>query len=136
MAAADDTRIPEDLKDILDKKGIAHVATVTPDGNPRTSPMWYEWDGEHVLLSHTKARAKSRDVAANPRIALSITDPEDPYRYIEIRGPVEVEDDPDKTLIDRLAKKYMDKDKYPWDGPDDHRVIFKVTPERVAPKGR
>ncbi|MDQ3916383.1 MAG: PPOX class F420-dependent oxidoreductase [Actinomycetota bacterium] len=127
--------IPDDLKDILDKKGIAHVATVTPAGTPRTSPMWYEWDGERVLLSHTTARAKYRDVTANPRIALSITDPDDPYRYIEIRGRVEVEDDPDKALIHRLAKKYMGRDRYPWDGPDDHRVIFKVTPERVAPSG-
>ncbi|HEV2755184.1 MAG TPA: PPOX class F420-dependent oxidoreductase [Actinomycetota bacterium] len=136
MNTAERAAIPDELRDILDKKGIAHVATVTPEGNPRTSPMWFEWDGERVLLSHTKARAKSRDVAANPRIALSITDPDDPYRYIEIRGRVEVEDDPEKTLIDRLAKKYMGQDKYPWDGPGDHRVIFKVTPERVAPQGR
>ncbi|MDQ3982609.1 MAG: PPOX class F420-dependent oxidoreductase [Actinomycetota bacterium] len=125
--------IPEKLADILEKKGIAHVATVTPSGRPRTSPMWYEWDGEKVLLSHTKGRAKYRDVLAHPQIALSITDPDDPYRYIEIRGPVEVEDDPDKTLIHRLAKKYRGVDRYTWDGPNDHRVIFKVTPERVAP---
>lgn len=125
--------IPDDLKDILDKKGIAHVATISPAGNPRTSPMWYEWDGERVLLSHTKGRAKYREVLERPRIALSITDPDDPYRYIEIRGRVEVEDDPEKTLIHRLAKKYTGKDRYEWDGPGDERVIFKVTPERVAP---
>ena len=127
--------IPDDLKDLLDKAALAHVATVTPKGSPRTSPMWFEWDGEHVLLSHTKARAKYRDVQANPRIALSIADPENPYRYLEIRGPVEIEDDPDKTLIHRLAKKYRGVDRYEWDGPGDHRVIFRVTPERVVPPG-
>lgn len=126
--------IPDDLKDILDTTALAHVATVTPAGAPRTSPMWFEWDGRHVLLSHTKARAKFRDVQANPRIALSIVDPENPYRYVEIRGPVEIEDDPDKTLIHRLAKKYRGVDRYEWDGPGDDRVIFKVKPERVAPQ--
>ncbi len=125
--------IPDELKDILDKKGIAHVATISSAGHPRTSPMWYEWDGRQVLLSHTKGRAKYREVLERPRIALSITDPDDPYRYIEIRGRVEVEDDPEKTLIHRLAKKYLGKDRYEWDGPGDERVIFKVTPERVAP---
>lgn len=126
--------IPTDVKDILDSTALAHVATVTPSGDPRTSPMWFEWDGEHVLLSHTKGRAKFRDVQANPRIALSIVDPENPYRYVEIRGPVEIVDDPDKTLIHRLAKKYRGVDRYTWDGPNDHRVIFKVTPERVVPR--
>lgn len=128
--------IPEKLKDILDKPALAHVATVTPAGGPRTSPMWFEWDGERILLSHTKARAKYRDVQANGRIALSIADPDDPYRYLEIRGPVEIEDDPDKTLIHRLSKKYTGRDRYEFDGPGDERVIFKVTPERVAPQGR
>lgn len=127
--------IPESLKDILDTTAVAHVATVTPGGRPRTSPMWFEWDGERVLLSHTKGRAKYRDVQSNPWIALSIAAPDDPYRYVEIRGPVEIEDDPAKTLIHRLAKKYLGQDEYPYDGPNDHRVIFKVTPERVAPSG-
>ena len=89
-----------------------------------------------MLLSHTRERAKFRDVQKNPQIALSIADPDNPYRYIEIRGPVEIEDDPDKNLINRLAKKYRGVDRYEWDGPNDNRVIFKVTPERVAPKGR
>lgn len=125
--------IPDDLKSILQTKALAHVATVTPGGQPRTSPMWFEWDGERILLSHTKGRAKYRDVRENPRIALSIVDPDDPYRYVEIRGRVEVRDDPEKTLIHRLAKKYRGEDEYRFDGPGDHRVIFEVTPERVAP---
>jgi PPOX class probable F420-dependent enzyme len=130
------TTIPENLADILDTKALAHVATVTPKGRPRTSPMWFEWDGEQILLSHTKARAKYRDLQENPRIAMSIVHPDDPYRYIEIRGRVEIEDDPEKTLIHRLAKKYRGEDEYRFDGPNDHRVIFRVTPERVAPDSR
>lgn len=124
--------IPEDMKDLLDSTALAQLATVTPRGWPRTSPMWFDWDGEHVLLSHTKARAKYRDVLSNPRVAVSIVDPGNVGRYLEIRGRVEVEDDPDKTLIHRLAKKYEGADRYEGDGPGDERVIFKVTPERVV----
>ena len=126
--------IPEDMKDLLESKALAQVATVTPSGWPRTSPMWFDWDGERVLLSHTKARAKYRDVQANPRVAVSIVDPANSGRYVEIRGGVEVEDDPDKTLIHRLAKKYEGVDEYVGDGPGDERVIFKVKPERVVPR--
>lgn len=122
--------IPPEYKDLLESTAVVSVATVTPGGNPRVSPMW---DGERILLSHTKGRAKYRDVRANPRIALAIVDPDDPYRYLEIRGRVEIEDDPDKTLIHRLAKKYTGKDRYEFDGPRDERVIFKVVPERIAP---
>ena len=124
--------IPESLLDLLDKKGFAHLATVGIDGHLHTSPVWYDWDGEYVLVSHTKERQKYRNVVKDPRVALSILDPENPYRYLEIRGVVEeIVDDPDKTLIHKLAKKYRDLDSYPYDGPGDNRVIFKIKPEKV-----
>lgn len=124
--------VPEELADILDKKGFAHMATLGPEGEPHNSPVWYDWDGEYVLVSHTKERQKYRNIQANPRVTLSILDPENPYRYLEIRGVVqEVIDDPDKTLINKLAKKYRDLDSYPYDGPGDNRVIFKIKPEKV-----
>ena len=124
--------IPEELADILDKKGFALMATLGPDGQPHNSPVWYDWDGEYVLISHTKERQKYRNVQADKRVALSILDPENPYRYLEIRGVVEeIIDDPDKTLIHKLAKKYRDLDSYPYDGPGDNRVIFKIKPEKV-----
>ena len=128
-------RVPESHKDLMQKKGFAHIATVRGDGSPRTSPVWYDWDGSHVLVSHTKGRRKFADVARDPRVALSITDPENPYRYIEIRGLVEVQDDPNKTLIHRLSKKYQGKDRYEYDGPNDHRVIFRISPTRVVTSG-
>ena len=124
--------IPEELADILDQKGFAHMATLGPGGQPHNSPVWYDWDGEYVLVSHTKERQKYRNVQADKRVALSILDPDNPYRYLEIRGVVEeVIDDPDKTLIHKLAKKYRDLDSYPYDGPGDNRVIFKIKPEKV-----
>ena len=124
--------VPENLADLLDTKGFAHLATLGLDGAPHTSPVWYDWDGEYVLVSHTKERQKYRNVKNDSRVALSILDPENPYRYLEIRGVVEeVVDDPDKTLIHKLAKKYRDLDEYPYDGPGDNRVIFKIKPQKV-----
>lgn len=124
--------IPGELADILDKKGFAHMATLGPGGEPHNSPVWYDWDGEYVLISHTKERQKYRNVQTDRRVALSILDPENPYRYLEIRGVVEeIIDDPDKRLIHKLAKKYRDLDSYPYDGPGDNRVIFKIKPEKV-----
>lgn len=128
--------IPESHQDLLDKAGFAHMATHGPDSELHSSPVWYDWDGQHVLISHTNSRQKYRNVKRDPHVALSILDPENPYRYIEIRGEVvEIEDDPEKTLINKLAKKYRDLDTYPYDGPNDHRVIFRVKPSRVSVSG-
>lgn len=128
------TQIPEDFKNLMDKKGFAHLATIGPKGEPHTSPVWYDFDGENVLVSHTKERQKFANVQRDPRVALSILDPDDPYRSLEIRGTVEIVDDPDKTLIRHLSQKYQGKD-FTTDGPGDNRVIFKIRPERVIAYG-
>lgn len=128
--------VPESHVDLLEKAGFAHIATLGPKGEPQVSPVWYDWDGSHVLISHTKERQKYPNVKREPRVALSICDPENPYRYLEIRGPVEeIKDDPEKTLIHKLAKKYMGKDQYPYDTEKDNRVIFKIKPEHVNAMG-
>ncbi|MGI8406923.1 MAG: PPOX class F420-dependent oxidoreductase [Actinomycetota bacterium] len=128
--------VPESHVDLLEKAGIAHISTLGPKGEPQVSPVWYDWDGTYVLVSHTKERQKYRNVTRDPRVALSITDPENPYRYVEIRGPVEeVQDDPEKVLIHKLAKKYLDKDRYPYDSENDNRVIFKIRPSHVNASG-
>lgn len=98
--------IPESHKDILDKKGFAHWATIGPGGEPHSSPVWYGWDGEHLLISQTKVRQKYRNVRRDPRVALSILDPDNPYRYLEIRGEViDIEDDENNAFINSMAKK-------------------------------
>lgn len=127
--------VPESHIDILEKAGFAHISTIGPKGEPQVSPIWYDWDGTHVLISHTKERQKFKNLQRDERVAISITDPDNPYRYIEVRGLVEIEDDPEKTLIHKLAKKYMDKDRYPYDTEKDNRVIFKITPTRVNSMG-
>lgn len=128
--------IPDGFVDLMEAKGFAHLATIGPGGAPHTSPVWYDFDGTAVLMSHTKERQKFRNVTRDPRVAVSILDPEDSYRFLEIRGSIEIEDDPEKTLIHKLAKKYWDLDEYPHDGPDDNRVIFRLVPEKVVAFGR
>ena len=128
--------IPESHADLLDQTALAHVATIGPDGEPQNNPVWFGWDGEHVLFSQTKTRQKYRNVQDEPRVALSIVDVNNPYRYLEIRGKVErIEPDPDNAFINSMAKKYMGEDVYPWHQPGDERVVVVVRPEHTTRMG-
>lgn len=128
--------IPESHADLLSQKGFAHVATIGPSGAPQSNPVWYDWDGEHLRFSQTRTRQKVHNLERDPRIALSILDPENPYRYLEIRDQVvAVEPDADHAFIDSLAKKYIDQDRYPWHQPGDERVVVKVRPEHATTMG-
>lgn len=125
--------IPESHADILEKKGFAHVATIGPNQAPQSSPVWYEWDGNELSFSQTTGRQKYRNLKKTPSIALSIMDPDNPYRYMEIRGVVDrIDEDPDNAFIDSMAKKYIDQDAYPWHQPGDHRVIVRVRPQHTT----
>ncbi len=128
--------IPESHADILDKTGLAHLATIGPNGEPQVSPVWYGWDGRYIRVSHTPDRQKYRNVRRDPRVALSITDPDDPYRRIEIRGRVErIDQDPDHAFIDSMAKKYTGADVYTASPPSQQRVILVIAPERANTMG-
>lgn len=125
--------VPEDLADILTKPAFAHVATLGPAGEPQSSPVWIDWDGEFLKFSQTTTRQKYRNVQRDPRIALSVIDPDNPYRYLEVRGRVDrVEDDPDKAFINAMAKKYIDEDVYPWSQPGEQRLVVYVRPEHTS----
>jgi PPOX class probable F420-dependent enzyme len=119
--------IPTEYRDLLEKKGFAHATTIGPKGEPQSQPVWYDWDGAHFLLTHTKARQKYRNLGRDPRISLSIQDPDNPYRYLEVRGIVEIVEDPEKRLIDELSLKYKGE-HWPHSRPGEERVILKVTP--------
>jgi PPOX class probable F420-dependent enzyme len=127
--------IPDSHRDILQSTALAHVATLGPDGEPQSNPVWFDWDGEHVKFSQTKARQKYRNVKRDSRIALSIVDPEDPYRYLEIRGIVErIDEDPDLGFINSMSKKYRGEDEYRNHRPGDERVVVIVRPEHTTQK--
>lgn len=125
--------VPQDYEDILTKRAFAHIATIGPKGEPQSNPVWVDWDGQYVKFSQTTTRQKYRNVQRDARIALSALDPEQPYRYLEIRGKVvRVDDDPDNAFINKLAKKYMDADEYPYHQPGDERIILYVEPEHTT----
>src|ERR1044071_1737571 len=101
------SEVPEGLVDLLERPLVAQVATVRPDGAPQSNPMWFESDGEYLYFSHTTTRQKYRNVRREPRVAVSIVDPESPYRYLEVRGTVErIDDDPTGARFVRLAERY------------------------------
>ena len=128
--------IPEKYMDILNTKSAAHIATIGPEGEPHSSPVWFGWDGEYVRFSLTKKRQKYRNLKRDPRIALSITDPNLLERYLEIRGTVErIEDDPNLDFINSMARKYLGLDTYPWHQPGDERVVIVVKPQHATYQG-
>jgi PPOX class probable F420-dependent enzyme len=130
------TVIPEQYRDLLESTALAHVATIGPNGEPQVNPVWFGWDGERLRFSQTTGRQKYRNVQRDARIALSIVDPANPYRYLEVRGRVvAIEPDPELAFINAMAKKYMGVDTYPWANPNDTRVVIVVEPERTTQMG-
>ena len=128
--------IPEGYEDLLSSTALAHVATIGPHGEPQNNPVWFGWDGQHLKFSQTKVRQKYRNLSRDPRVALSIVDPENPYRYLEVRGEVEkVEEDPNLDFINAMAKKYLGMDRYPYHQPGDERVVLFVRPEHTTGQG-
>jgi PPOX class probable F420-dependent enzyme len=128
--------IPDAYHDLLDKRTFWHIATIGPDGELQSSPVWGGWDGEHFVFSLTRGRQKFQNLTDNPTIAISGTDPDNPYRYLEIRGRVAaVDDDSSNQFIDSMAKKYMDADSYPFHQPGDQRVVMLVEPTHTTQMG-
>ena len=123
--------IPDSHLDLFRKKAFAHLVTLMPDGDPQTTPVWIDYDGKNLVINTAQGRLKDKNMQRDGRIALSITDPDNPYRYLEVRGRIaERTHRGADAHIDAMAKKYLDKDKYPFRQPGEVRVIYKVTPER------
>ena len=118
----------QDYADLLqEKKAFAHLATTMPDGAPQVTPVWVDYRDGKVLVNTAKGRVKARNMELGSPVALSISDPDNPYRYVQVRGVVsKVHDEGADAHIDFLAKKYLGQDKYPWRQPGEVRVIYKL----------
>jgi PPOX class probable F420-dependent enzyme len=129
--------IPDSHKDLLTtKKAFAQLATLNPDGSPQVTPVWVDFDGEHVIFNSAKGRQKDKNVRREPRVAVALIDPDNPYRYLEIRGKVvEITEQGAAEHIDKMAKKYLGVDKYPYGQPGEVRVIYKIKPEHTTVMG-
>jgi PPOX class probable F420-dependent enzyme len=128
--------IPEKYRDLFDKKAFASLGTQMPDGSPQVTPVWVDYDGHHVLVNTAKGRAKDRNMRRDPRVSLAIIDPDNPYRYLEVRGRVaEVTEEGADQHIDKMAKKYLGQDKYPFRQAGEVRVLFKIEPVKYSSNG-
>jgi PPOX class probable F420-dependent enzyme len=128
--------IPASHADLLEKKAFANLATLNADGSPQVTPVWVDFDGSNVLVNTARGRVKTKKLAREPRVPLSISDPENPYRYLGIQGRVaDMTEAGADAHIDKMAKKYMGKDTYPFRAPGEVRVILKITPEKVHTNG-
>ena len=128
--------IPDSFKDLLQKKAFANLATVNADGTPQVTPVWFDYDGTHIRFNTAKGRVKDRNLRRNPAVALAVMDPDNPYRYVQVRGRVaEITESGADAHIDALTKKYTGQDRYANRRPGEVRVIYKIAPERVQTMG-
>ncbi|HVZ10560.1 PPOX class F420-dependent oxidoreductase [Rhodopila sp.] len=129
--------VPAAYLDLLTrKKALAHLATIQPDGSPQVTPVWFDYTNGTVRVNTAKGRVKARNMSEGSKVALSIVDPDNPYRHIQIRGTVTKETTNGAVAhIDSLAKKYLGKDTYPWHNPKDVRVMYEITPAAVHTMG-
>jgi PPOX class probable F420-dependent enzyme len=128
--------IPDKYRDLFTKRAFASLATLMPDGSPQVTPVWVVLEGDLVLVNTARGRQTDKNMRRDPRVAMAIIDPENPYRYLEIRGRVaEITEENADAHIDKMAKKYLGADKYPYRQPSETRVIFKIQPERVNTMG-
>jgi PPOX class probable F420-dependent enzyme len=129
--------IPEKFLDLLrDKTPLAHVATVMADGTPQVTPVWFDFVDGRIRINTAKGRVKARTLTEGAAVALSIVDPDNAYRYIQIRGKVaHVTEAGADAHIDGLAKKYLGKDKYPFAQPGEVRLKIEITPTATQVMG-
>ncbi len=125
------TEIPSSHYDILEKKGFAHVACVMPNGLLSNNTVAFVFDGKTVRFSTLKSRQKYRNFLYDSRVTVLIPDPDNAWRYLEIRGNVEIENDEDRSFINTIAQRYMEMEQYPYDQPGDERVILTVNIKQV-----
>jgi PPOX class probable F420-dependent enzyme len=121
----------DETRALLDGKNFATVATLNPDGGPQTTIVWIGRDEDTVVFSATATRQKTKNLARDPRVSLSVFDSQNPYHAVDIRGTAELIDDPDKSLSRRLSQKYLGKDPEPE--PDEvRRFIVRITPAKIT----
>ena len=131
------TIIPDEYLDLLSDstKAFAYLATIMPDGSPQVTPVWFNTDEKYILINSAAGRVKDRNMRAFPRVSIAISDPQNPYRYIQIRGRVaEIQTEGGREHINTLSEKYRGNPVY--DGPpSDQRVIYKILPEKSSGMG-
>jgi len=128
--------IPAGFEDLFKKRAFASLATLMPDGRPQVTPVWCDYDGTYVIVNSAKGRQKDKNMRRDKRVSLAIMDPDNSYRYLEIRGQVEeITEQGAFEHINKMAKKYLGLDNYPNMRPGEVRVLYKIRPERTTSMG-
>ena len=127
--------LTDEQRRFLEQPYYATVTTVREDGSPHTTVVWVDVDDEGVLFNTATGRAKPRHIERDPRVSLTVIDPENGYRWISVDGRAEVTTEGANASIDKLAKKYLDKDSYPWHKPEEQRLIVRIRPDHVQAHG-
>jgi PPOX class probable F420-dependent enzyme len=123
--------LDDDVRRILDGRNFATVATLDADGSPHTSVVWILRDGDDVLFSTKTGRVKARNLARDPRVALSVYELDNPYSSVDIRGTAELVADPEKALPEQVSMKYLGEPPPP-EPPEDARYVVRITPQKIT----
>lgn len=130
------TKLPANYLDLFQKKAFGSLATLMPDGSPQVTPVWCDFDGTHIVVNSAKGRLKDRNIRRDGRVALMLMDPDNPYRYLEIRGRVvDITEQGGDAHIDKMAQKYLGQPAYPWRNPKETRVLYKIEPLATSSMG-
>ena len=128
--------IPEKYADLFEKPSFGNLTTLMKDGSPQVTPVWVDFDGKHVRVNSAKGRIKDKNMRRDPRVAVALQDPANPYRYLEVRGRVvEITEKDADDHINKLSQKYLGKPVYPFRQPGEVRVIYKIEPQKVSSMG-
>ena len=128
--------IPEKYADLFEKQAFGNLGTLMPDGSPQVTPVWVDYDGKYVRINSAKGRVKDKNIRRDPRVSISLQDPANPYRYLEIRGKVvEVTESGADDHINKLSQKYLGNPVYPYRQPGEVRVTYKIEPQKVSSMG-
>jgi len=126
-------KLSEKYRNIFKKKALVHLATSMRNGNPQVSPVWVDLDGDRIVVNSARGRVKDKNMRRDPRVALSVVDPDNPYCAVMIQGRVvEITEEGADAHIDKMAKKYLGLDSYPNRTAEEVRVLYYIEPERIA----
>ena len=127
---------PDKYLDLFQKKAFGAFTTLMSDGSPQTTPVWVDYQGGQLWVNSAVGRMKDKNVRRDPRVAVAVSDPDNPYRYVEVRGRVrEITQSGADQHIDAMAKKYLGQDKYPFRQPGEQRVLYKIEPSKFSSMG-
>ena len=128
-------KLTQQQREFLANPFVGTATTLREDGSPHNTVVWVDVEDDAVLFNTAEGRAKPKNLRRDPRVAVTVVDPQNPYKWISVTGRAELTHDDADAQIDRLAKKYIDKDVYPWHKPEEQRVKVRISPERIDATG-